>query len=247
MLNRRSVAVEDYVAVRNVIISVSDKAGLEELVHGLREIRPDVTIYSTGGTYRRIREILAADSSDSSDSRRSGRSWETPGSETPGLVEIAAYTGQPEMEGGLVKSLDFHVHAGILAEPGNEAHREYLRRIGAVYFDLVVVNLYPFEATISREDSDLEEARENIDIGGPTMLRAAAKNFLRVAAVTNPNRYAPLIDELRRNRGTLSLETRLSLARESFAHTRSYEAAISGYLESLDLPAVAKGLLRSEP
>ena len=228
MLKDRLSAVEDRVTIRNVIISVSDKSGLDTLVLGLRRNNPSVAIYSTGGTYRRIKEIL-------------GPGLEA--GEGAGLVEIAEYTGQPEMEGGLVKSLDFHVHAGILAEPGNEDHRRFLADISAVYFDLVVVNLYPFEETVARSGSDLEDGRGNIDIGGPTMLRAAAKNFLRVATVTNPRNYQEIVNELRRSGGSLSLATRLRLAQESFAETSRYEAAISGYFSALNPEIEAERIL----
>jgi phosphoribosylaminoimidazolecarboxamide formyltransferase/IMP cyclohydrolase len=126
------------------------------------------------------------------------------------------------------------VHAGLLAEPGNEDHARFLERIGAVYFDMVVVNLYPFESTVRTEDADIEDGRGNIDIGGPTMLRGAAKNFLRVAAVSNPDRYGKILEELDDNEGALSLETRFRLAQETFAHSRRYEEAIADYLEKVD-------------
>lgn len=215
---RRAATAAQLVPIERVLISVSDKSGLEEFVRGLLSSNRDLTIYSTGGTYRAIREILGDDSSR--------------------LIELSSYTGQPEMEGGLVKSLDFKVHAGILAEPGNENHRDYLESIGAHYFDMVVVNLYPFEQTIAKEGSDLEDARGNIDIGGPTMLRGAAKNFLRVAAVSSPSLYGEILLDLERQGGKLSLERRFMLARESFAHTARYEAKIAGYLAAVDLESL---------
>ncbi|MFP4426953.1 MAG: hypothetical protein ACLFPP_10895 [Spirochaetaceae bacterium] len=211
--------VENHVPIRNVIVSLSDKEGIDVFAEALLELSPELRIFSTGGTFRKLQELL--------------------GSSSARLVELSSYTGQPEMEGGLVKSLDFHVHAGILAESGNEAHRAFLARIDAVYFDMVVVNLYPFQETVATPGADIEDARGNIDIGGPTMLRAAAKNFLRVAAVSNPGRYESLLCELRDSGGSLSLETRFSLARESFNHTRQYEEAIAAYLETVDPASLA--------
>ena len=205
---------DDLVPLRHAIVSVADKEGIDEFAKGLLDTIPELTLYSTGGTYRKLVETL--------------------GEEESRLVELSSYTGQPEMQGGLVKSLDFHVHAGLLAEPGNDAHRRFLEKIGAVYFDMVVVNLYPFQRTVATEESDLEDARGNIDIGGPTMLRAAAKNFLRVAAVSNPGHYQVLLRELSENAGALSLNRRLLLARETFEHTMRYEAAIAEYFQRVE-------------
>jgi len=214
MLKNRVTTSEDRVPIRNVIMSLSNKNGIEDFARGVVDHGKEVRIYSTGGTYKRLTEIFGSDS---------GR-----------IVELSRYTGQPEMQGGLVKSLDFHVHAGLLAEPGNKEHQEFLERIGAVYFDMVVVNLYPFEETVKKDDADIEDARGNIDIGGPTMLRAAAKNFLRVAAVSNPKRYDEIIGEMSENGGSLSLETRFRLARETFEQTRGYEEAIADYMKRVD-------------
>ncbi|MFP4330469.1 MAG: hypothetical protein ACLFP6_07110 [Spirochaetaceae bacterium] len=212
---RRAASARRLVPIRNVIISVSDKSGLDELVRGLLEVNPELRIYSTGGTFRAIAGILAPNS--------------------PNLIEIASYTGQPEMEGGLVKSLDFRIHAGILAEAENREHDNYLEAIGAIPFDMVVVNLYPFEQTVSRAGSDLEDARGNIDIGGPTMLRGGAKNFLRVAAVSSPGEYGEILRELKTQGGSLSLERRFLLARAAFARTAGYEQRIADYIASRDL------------
>lgn len=226
MLKNRVTKVRDSVPIRNVIMSLSEKGGIESFAQGLLELSPELRIFSTGGTFRKLEELL--------------------GSSSERLVELSTYTGQPEMQGGLVKSLDFHVHAGLLAEPGNEAHRGFLERINAVYFDMVVVNLYPFEKTVSSPDTDIEDARGNIDIGGPTMLRAAAKNYLRVAAVSNPARYGSLLEELRGGGGALSLETRFSLARESFHHTRRYEEVIADYLDNVEPDSLGGTYLSEE-
>ena len=219
MLKNRVSRVADRVEIRNVIMSLSDKEGVEEFARGLERHCPELHVYSTGGTYRKLLTLLT-------DRKR--------------LTELSEYTGQPEMQGGLVKSLDFHVHAGILAEPDNEEHRSYLEEIGAVYFDMVVVNLYPFGDVIADPHHDLEDARGNIDIGGPTMLRAAAKNFPRVAAVTEPVEYEAILRELVDHSGTLSLETRYRLARQAFEHTSSYEATIAAYFSSREPTTLAE-------
>ena len=210
-MKSRVSEVSDRVPIRNVLISVSDKSGLDTFVTALVQVLPNCKIYSTGGTFSHIEKILGADAEKH-------------------LVEVSAYTGQPETQGGLVKTLDFKIYLGILTEASNEDHKADLRRTGAVQFDMVVVNLYPFEQTIAKDSSDLEDARINIDIGGPTMLRASAKNFLRVSSVSRPADYPRIIEELRANSGSIGLHTRFLLAKASFAHTAQYDEAISGYL-----------------
>ena len=136
------------------------------------------------------------------------------------------------MQGGLVKTLDFKIYLGLLSESYNPAHKSDLERVGGVPFDMVVVNLYPFKETVSRSDVTLESARGNIDIGGPCMLRAAAKNFLRVLAVCDPGDYVSVVEELTKSSGSVSLETRFLAARKAFAHTAQYDAAIVEFLQS---------------
>lgn len=208
--------VDEWVPIRHALVSVSDKLGLEALIPGLLEINPDLRIFSTGGTYQRIAELLGEE-----------RAAEQ-------LRPVAEYTGQPETQGGLVKTLDFKIYLGLLTETYNEAHQADMARTGAVPIDLVVVNLYPFEATVTKPNVTVEEARANIDIGGPCMLRAAAKNYLRVAAVCDPADYGPLLDELRAHEGALNLARRFDLARKAFAHTAHYDAAIETYLMQQD-------------
>ena len=215
---------EDRVSIRTALVSVSDKGGLDELVTGLMEIQPEIRLLSTGGTYRRIREIL--------------------GDRAEGVLErVSRYTGQPETQGGLVKTLDFKIYLGLLTETFNDAHQADLMRTGAAPIDLVVCNLYPFQQTVAREGITVEHARANIDIGGPTMIRAAAKNFLRVAVLTQPSDYSRLIAQLREGHGALSLAQRFSLARKAFAHTAGYDAAIRDYLEGID-PEEVEGAYR---
>lgn len=216
-MNRVS-AIEDRVPIRRVLLSVSDKRELDYLVPELLRI-PDLVMYSTGGTYTRVREHL-----DQADHSR--------------LQRVSDYTGQPEMQGGLVKTLDYRLYLGLLSEPGNPDHAADRERAGAELVDMVVVNLYPFRSVVRRSDADLEDARGNIDIGGPCMLRAAAKSFLRVAAVCDPSDYRPVCQELTEYNGTLSLRTRFRLAQKAFGHTAQYDRAIGDYLADVDLEQV---------
>jgi phosphoribosylaminoimidazolecarboxamide formyltransferase/IMP cyclohydrolase len=205
--------IDDRVAVRKVIVSVFDKQGLESFVPALLRINPQMRFYSTGGSYRRLAELLGAEA------EAAGR-----------LVSVSEYTGQPEMQGGLVKTLDFKIYLGLLSETYNEDHRRDLERTDAVSFDLVVVNLYPFAETIAKAGVTPEQARANIDIGGPCMIRAAAKNFIRVAPVVDPGDYDALVRELESGKGTLGLATRFRLACKAFAHTAEYDSGIARYL-----------------
>ena len=201
------------IAVKNVLVSVSDKTGLETFVPALVKSCPGVKIYSTGGTYAKIGEILGADAAGS-------------------LVAVSDYTGQPEMQGGLVKTLDFKIYLGLLSETYNEAHQADLKRMSALPIDMVVVNLYPFGQTVARPDVTPELARTNIDIGGPCMVRASAKNYLRVASVTDPLDYAGIAAELAAHDGTIGFDTRFRLMKKAFAHTAAYDTAIAGFFAS---------------
>ncbi len=203
---------DDVVYIQRVLISVSDKMGLEELIPGLIEINPNVHFTSTGGTFNRIAQILGSQATHHY------------------LTKVSDYTGQPETQGGLVKTLDFKIYLGLLTETYNSSHQTDLTRTGALPLDMVVVNLYPFQETIAREGVTLEHARANIDIGGPCMLRAAAKNYLRVVPVVDPTDYPALIHELQVSGGSLNLGSRFNYARKAFAHTAQYDTAISEYL-----------------
>jgi phosphoribosylaminoimidazolecarboxamide formyltransferase/IMP cyclohydrolase len=205
--------IDDRVPVRHALVSVSDKSGLDQLIPGLIAACPDVRIYSTGGTFTAIQKMLGADSRN--------------------LVSVSDYTGQPEMQGGLVKTLDFRIYLGLLSETYNPAHRADLERSGAVPFDLVVVNLYPFQKTVAAPDVTPEAARTNIDIGGPCMVRASAKNYLRVASVTDPADYPAVLEEVRLHRGTLGLALRLRLMQKAFRHTAAYDAAIAQFFAAV--------------
>jgi phosphoribosylaminoimidazolecarboxamide formyltransferase/IMP cyclohydrolase len=194
---------------RQALISLSDKAGAVEFGRALAGF--GVGILSTGGTAKLFRDAGIP------------------------VTEIGDYTGFPEMLDGRVKTLHPKVHAGILARRDLPAHMEAMVRSNIATIDIVVVNLYPFAQTIARAGCTLEEAIENIDIGGPTMVRAAAKNWRHVAVVTDPADYAALIEEMKSANGAISIETRFRLARKAFSHTASYDGAISNYLTATDI------------
>lgn len=204
--------IDGAVKIQRVLVSVSDKSGLETFIPALLSINPALIIYSTGGTFQALEGVLGV-----SPARKH-------------LVQVSDYTGQPEMQGGLVKTLDFKIYLGLLSETYNPAHAADLKRLKAVAIDMVVVNLYPFQKTIAQKGVTPEQARANIDIGGPCLVRAAAKNFLRVAAVTDPADYPSLLAELKQSKGFLAFQTRFALARKAFAHTAAYDAAIASYL-----------------
>ncbi len=195
-------ATAQRVKVERALLSVSDKTGIVELASALLE--QGVELLSTGGTYRLLVEHNLA------------------------VTEVADYTGFPEMMDGRVKTLHPKIHGGILGRRDQDG--AVMQQHGIQPIDLVVVNLYPFAATVARPDCDLALAIENIDIGGPTMLRAAAKNHRFVATVVNPDDYALLIAELAQHKGCVSLELRFDLAVKTFEHTAAYDAAVANYL-----------------
>jgi phosphoribosylaminoimidazolecarboxamide formyltransferase / IMP cyclohydrolase len=211
--------IDDRVEVKTVLISVFDKTGLDTFVPGLLEAVPGLKILSTGGTFTALQKILGKQASES-------------------LMQVSQYTGQPEMQGGLVKTLDFKIYLGLLSETYNEAHAADLKRFEASTIDMVVSSLYPFRQAVEEPSSTPETARGNIDIGGPCMVRAAAKNFHRVAAVTDPADYEGILKELRTGKGALSLATRFKLAKKAFKMIAEYDAAISKYLSKLPVGAM---------
>lgn len=196
------MSIENAAVIRRALISVSDKTGIAEFARDLHQA--GVEILSTGGTYRLLRE------------------------ENIPAIEIADYTGFPEMMDGRVKTLHPKVHGGILARRDIDA--EVLKANEIPTIDLIVVNLYPFEATVANPNCDLATAIENIDIGGPTMLRAAAKNHAWVTVITNPQDYSRVLDEMKANQGAVSGQTRFDLAVATFEHTAAYDGAIANYL-----------------
>lgn len=211
----RVVDVEGKVPVRRAIVSVSNKSGLREFILSLLSICPELVLYSTGGTYTAIESTLGV------------------GEAMKHLRRITDYTGQPEMQGGLVKTLDYRIYLGLLSETYNESHRADLRRMQVDPFDLVVVNLYPFPEAVSRPGATVEDGRTHIDIGGPTLLRAGAKNFLRVATLCDPADYSDFLEVLRTQGGTTTLADRFRWAKKVFKLTASYDASISRFLDDL--------------
>ena len=194
--------------ITRALVSVSDKTGLVEFVRGLREF--GVEILSTGGT-----ATLLADAG------------------IP-VVPVSTHTGSPEILDGRVKTLHPKIHGGILGRREDPRHREQMATHGITLIDMVVVNLYPFEATVARPDCAFEDAIENIDIGGPSMVRSAAKNHHDVTVVVDPADYGAVLDEMRRGGGTVAPATNTRLARKAFQTTAHYDGAIADYLGSLD-------------
>ncbi len=219
--------IDEAVQIKHVLLSVSDKQGLDTLVPGLLAINPEIRFFSTGGTYARLQEILGAEAATH-------------------LQQVSDYTGQPETQGGLVKTLDFKIYLGLLTETYNQAHQGDLTRTQAVPIDMVVVNLYPFKETIAQSDVTTEKARGNIDIGGPCMIRASAKNFIRVASVVDPTDYDRILADMQTGGGTISLELRFQLAQKAFAHTAVYDRTIADFLAARNLDEV-KACYNLEP
>ncbi|MFQ5673873.1 MAG: bifunctional phosphoribosylaminoimidazolecarboxamide formyltransferase/IMP cyclohydrolase [Nitrospinales bacterium] len=190
--------------VKRALISVSDKTGVAEFARRLSD--RGVEILSTGGTAALLRDQGVP------------------------VLAVSDYTGFPEIMDGRIKTLHPKIHGGILAKRDLESHRQALQTHQIRPIDLVAINLYPFEATVSREDCSLDDAVENIDIGGPTMVRAAAKNFHDVAVVVNPSDYDAVLKELDDHDGAVTLRTRQRLSRDAFAHTARYDSLIAAYL-----------------
>ncbi len=190
------------VPVKTALISVSDKTRIVEFAQGLNAA--GVKLLSTGGTFRLLREAGIA------------------------VTEVSEYTGFPEMMDGRVKTLHPKIHGGILGRRGQD--EVVMAEHGIQGIDMVVVNLYPFEQTVANPDCSLAEAIENIDIGGPTMVRAAAKNHASVAVVVNAGRYDDILREMQANGGALTQATRFDLAVAAFEHTAGYDGAIANYL-----------------
>ena len=193
--------------IRRAIVSVSDKSGIISFTKGLAQM--GVEILSTGGTAKTLREQGIS------------------------VTDISDYTGFPEMLDGRVKTLHPKVHGGLLGQRSKPEHVQKMKEHGILPIDLVAVNLYPFEATVAKEGCSLEEAIENIDIGGPTMLRSAAKNYPDVTVLVDPKDYDPILSELK-ERGEISIETNFRLAKKVFQHTARYDGAISNYLGQIE-------------
>jgi phosphoribosylaminoimidazolecarboxamide formyltransferase/IMP cyclohydrolase len=191
--------------IKRALLSVTDKSGLGEFGKFLAE--HGVEILSTGGTAKMLRENDVA------------------------VVEVSDYTGFPEMLDGRVKTLHPKIHGGILGRRDLASHKEQMAKHGIGPIDLVVVNLYQFEKAVAQPGCTLENAIENIDIGGPTLLRASAKNYESVTVVVDPADYPKIMQEMKANKGATTVATRFQLARKVFALTSAYDTAISHYLK----------------
>ncbi len=194
--------------VKQALISVSDKTGIIELAQGLNQL--GITIISTGGTAKLLQDKGIP------------------------VTEVSDYTGFPEMLDGRVKTLHPKVHAGILARRDLPEHVQAMKQSSIPTIDLVVVNLYPFSQTVAKPNCSIEDAIENIDIGGPTMIRAAAKNYQHVSVVTDAEDYPLILTEIKVNNGTISQALRFKLAQKAFSHTAAYDSAISNYLTAIN-------------
>lgn len=195
--------------IERAIISVTDKAGIVELSKELSGM--GIEILSTGGTAKVIRESGVK------------------------VKDISEYTGFPEMLDGRVKTLHPKVHGGLLGVRNNPEHVRMMKENGINNIDLIVVNLYQFEKTIAREGVTLEDAIENIDIGGPAMLRSSAKNFQDVTVVVDPSDYEVVLKEMKENNGATLLKTRFRLAKKVFNLTHKYDGAIDKYLDGVEI------------
>ena len=192
--------------IKKALISVSDKQNLKNLLKIL--IKHKIELISSGGTYKEIKKLKFK------------------------CLEVSEYTNSPEILGGRVKTLHPKIHAGILSKRNDKSHRNDLKNNNFEEIDLVIVNFYPFEKTLEKTNNHLKII-ENIDVGGPTMIRAAAKNYNDVAVITSSNQYDELISEIEKNKGSTSLEFREKMSLEAFSETAYYDAVISNYFNKI--------------
>jgi len=192
--------------IQRVLISLSDKSGIVDFAMGLSNF--NVKFLSTGGTAKTLRE--------------SGLE----------IQDVSDFTGYPEMMDGRVKTLHPKIHGGLLGLRSNPEHVATMKKHGIENIDMIVVNLYPFRQAIAKKGCTLAEAIENIDIGGPAMLRSAAKNFESVTVVTDPSDYGMVLDEMKKNNGEVSRKTNFALAVKVFQTTSEYDRMIAEYLKN---------------
>ena len=192
--------------IKTVLISVSDKSGVVEFAKQLASF--GVKFLSTGGTAKILREAGLD------------------------IMDVSEHTGFPEMLDGRVKTLHPMIHGGLLGLRSNPEHVSTMKKHGIDPIDMIVVNLYPFKQTIAKPDCTFEDAIENIDIGGPTMLRSAAKNFESVSVIIDPADYQTVLDDMKNKDGEVSRDTNFKLAVKVFETTADYDSAITEYLKS---------------
>src|SRR5258708_7256169 len=197
--------MSDLVPLRRALISVSDKTGLAEFAKALHHDFK-IELLSTGGTAKFLRELGLP------------------------VTDVSAVTGSPEMMDGRVKTLHPKIHRAILAQRDNPQHVAAMREHGIEPIDLVCINLYPFEQTVAKPGVTFDEAIENIDIGGPSMIRSAAKNHRWVLVVTSPDRYEKVLGDLHEHKGSSCGKHRLKQAQRAFAQTAEYDSVIANYL-----------------
>lgn len=213
-MNGDRKTVPDLVPIRRALVSVFDKSDLAALIRLFAKWR--IQVWATKGSQEELSRLRHE--------------------ESLAVNAVADLIGYPEMPGGLVKTLHPKIYAGLLSEPFQPDQNAYLLATGAVPFDLVVCNLYPFESVSRSPHVSIETLRQTIDIGGPSMLRAAAKNFLRVCTVVDPVDYGSLASELDHQNGGTNLESRWRLARKAFSHVRDYDDAICRSLDARAAP-----------
>jgi phosphoribosylaminoimidazolecarboxamide formyltransferase / IMP cyclohydrolase len=231
MIRENMYPVKDLIFPQNVLVSVFDKEGLGIIINAIMRVNPLVRFYSTGGTGEKIKTILGDKVEQN-------------------YMSVEEFTGSPEMEGGLVKTLHPKIHAGLLAERNNPAHEQYLHQTmlnitgsTGVYFDMFIGNLYPFEDVVSKDEATSETARVNIDIGGPAMTMAAAKNWHSVAVIASPGQYEDYASDIEDIGGT-NLRMRFKMAQIAFWHIGDYRWRIGDYFEDIDFDKDVKSFLK---
>lgn len=209
--------VQNLIPVKHAFITLFNKTQSEKLVESLFEVCPGLIIFSSGGTYSYLKKYFFGKKEESQ------------------LVDVSSYTGMPETDGGLVKTLHHKMFLGYLTETFSELHQADLEREKAVPIDLVIVDLYPFSEVVSNPKSTIEQCRGNIDIGGPSALRAAAKNFLRVMTVPKytPEAYESLLEELHKFDGCTDIFYRLDGFKETFKVLAEYDSEVAKFADSI--------------
>ena len=209
--------VQNLIPVKHAFITLFNKTQSEKLVESLFEICPGLIIFSSGGTYLYLKKYFA------------GKKEETQ------LVDVSTYTGMPETDGGLVKTLHHKMFLGYLTESFSELHQADLQRENAVAIDLVIVDLYPFSKVVSNPESTIEQCRGNIDVGGPSALRAAAKNFLRVMTIPqySPKAYELLLEGLRKFNGCTDIFDRVNGFKETFKVLAEYDSEVAKFADNI--------------